>query len=294
MFSWITIFPKITIYTRDRRELRSFSVRGFISTGVESKITRGQGKIQQKSKKFTEAKILAFLLQLGPLNYEGLRDTSKIQRNILRIRLDSLVMRGMITKHKYNGPKIVKGGPRVGDFYYILNRDNHEIKPLIDYYYSQPSPKLKVKEAERQATSVDLNRRIDLVQQKPTDNEKHLLAPEQGILYKKLMSIERRIELKYEKSLQAHSEMAECISKLRELGYYDPIEDIDESNSSAIVDIKTSVVTETIAETIVKLMLQRGATEDEIRYVYENLPNKYKHFSEQEWSNRRKILGTFL
>jgi hypothetical protein len=114
-------------------------------------MVQGLGSKQIAQRIRTESKIVAYL-NLQEFGFNELQSISGIRRDSLRDRLDSLVDRDIVVKHrlppKQEGKTInnkyhkVKRGT-----YYSLNSDSSEAKHLLDLYYSDilpPSPpKLK-------------------------------------------------------------------------------------------------------------------------------------------------------
>jgi hypothetical protein len=93
---------------------------------------QGIGAQQIEQRRKTESKIVAFL-NLQPCPYNELHVISGINRNSLKIRLDALIDRNIVT--------IIRNptGARKGK-YYKLNKCRKETKQLLDDYYNEPKP----------------------------------------------------------------------------------------------------------------------------------------------------------
>jgi hypothetical protein len=109
---------------------------------------RGLGEEQLAARMLTEGKIVSFL-SISPFTYQQLWKVSNIHRNILRKRLDSLIERQVIFKHKYSIPYESKfygsahkylipyWSPLCGHVYYLLNCSTPECNELIFRYLSK-------------------------------------------------------------------------------------------------------------------------------------------------------------
>ena len=96
---------------------------------------RGLGEKQREEIEQTEAKIVSFL-RVSPFTYEQLREISRIHRNALRIRLDSLVREKIVITHRYSIPyeyeyygymyryPVSYRRPLYNHVYYLLNMSN--------------------------------------------------------------------------------------------------------------------------------------------------------------------------
>jgi hypothetical protein len=114
---------------------------------------RGLGKQQFEQIKFTESRLVA-ILGVRPHTYEELRKITRIQRNILRVRLNNLISKKILFKHKYKiqytQQSCVYGDlygissnlPIKNGDYYLLNWSNSLTKEFTDYYYELDPKKL--------------------------------------------------------------------------------------------------------------------------------------------------------
>jgi hypothetical protein len=120
---------------------------------------QGQGKYQKEQRLKTESKIVAFLnLQQFPFN--ELQLISGIRRNSLRISIDSLVDRNIVSKHIIKNPGLSEfRQPIRRGTYYSLNTKNPETKRLLDIYYSESPPPYTAAVKKEVLSSLDKFRR---------------------------------------------------------------------------------------------------------------------------------------
>lgn len=111
---------------------------------------RGLGAKQRKQIQFTDSKITSFLA-VSPFTFGELWSISRIHRNTLKRRLEYLVSRGIVLKHKYAIPykhqfygfmfkyPLLCNTPLYGHTYYLLNLSNKDVQQIISYYYDSPT-----------------------------------------------------------------------------------------------------------------------------------------------------------
>lgn len=123
-------------------------------------MVQGLGKQQSEAKKFTESKIVAFL-SVQPFIFEDLFKSSKIRRNTLRQRLNSLVNRKIVIRHQYSMPYNhdcygylyhpfrITPYAKYKKYYYLLDWSNTNSKDLLNFYYDKSDIFEKDNESKR-------------------------------------------------------------------------------------------------------------------------------------------------